>query len=93
MILTSDEQTMLEGREGVAKQKAMELLVKYGEALGAERMVNTNNIFGGVVAPIPFVRKFAAKVKDIDSIFSEFNLDSENRVTISQVKVLYLFFS
>jgi len=87
MILTSDEQAMLKGREGVAKQKAMELLVKYGEALGAERMVNTNNVFGGVVAPIPFVRKFAAKVKDIDSVFSEFNLDSGNRVTIPQVKV------
>lgn len=37
MKLTDDDQAMLDGKEGLARQKAMELLVKYGEALGAER--------------------------------------------------------
>ncbi len=44
MILTDDEKAILEGEEGPARQKAMELLVKYGEALGAEKLVNTNNV-------------------------------------------------
>ncbi len=35
MRLTANEQAMLDGREGKAKQKAMELLVRYAEALGA----------------------------------------------------------
>jgi hypothetical protein len=34
---------MLKGKEGPAKQKAMELLVKYAEGLGADRFVDTNN--------------------------------------------------
>ena len=46
MKLTDQEQAMLEGKEGRAKQKAMDLLVRYGEALGAERRVATNNVCG-----------------------------------------------
>jgi len=42
--LTPNEQAMLEGREGVARQKAMELLVGYAEGLGAEGFVDTNNV-------------------------------------------------
>ena len=37
MKLTDDEKSMLDGNEGKAAGKAMELLVKYGEALGAGR--------------------------------------------------------
>ena len=37
---------MLDGREGKARQKAMDLLVRYAEALGAERFVDTNNVAG-----------------------------------------------
>ena len=44
MKLNCDEQEMLEGRKGRAKQRAMEILVQYGEALGAERFVDTNNV-------------------------------------------------
>ena len=46
MILTDSEQAMLDGREGKAKQKAMDLLVRYGEALDAERFVDTTNVAG-----------------------------------------------
>ena len=46
MKLTDDEHAMLDGREGKAKQKAMQLLVRYGEALGVERFVNTTNVAG-----------------------------------------------
>ena len=46
MRLTDSEQAMLDGREGKAKQKAMDLLVRYAEALGAERFVDTTNVAG-----------------------------------------------
>jgi predicted aconitase len=46
MLLTDDEKAMLDGRHGKARQKAMDLLVRYAEALGAERFVDTNNVAG-----------------------------------------------
>jgi predicted aconitase len=46
MKLTDAERAMLDGRDGSAKQKAMDLLMHYGEALGAERLVETNNVAG-----------------------------------------------
>ena len=46
MFLADDEKAMLDGALGVAKQKAIELLIRYAEALGAERFVNTKNVAG-----------------------------------------------
>lgn len=46
MTLTDGEKAMLDGARGPARQKAMELLVRYAEALGAERFVDTNNVAG-----------------------------------------------
>ena len=36
MILADDERAMLDGRDGPALARAMDLLVRYGEALGAQ---------------------------------------------------------
>ena len=58
MTLTDDEKAMLDGAGGVAKQKAMELLVRYGEALGAERFVDTNNIAGVPGSSTLFLQKY-----------------------------------
>lgn len=76
MRLNDAEQAMLDGRDGIGKRKAMELLVKYGEALGAERLVDTNNVVGTVGSATPFVRDFALQAGGFDAVFSEFNLDS-----------------
>ena len=54
MILTDAEKAMLNGEEGAAKQKAMDLLVRYGEALNAERFVDTNNVADSWQQPRPF---------------------------------------
>jgi len=43
MKLTDDDQALLNGKEGLSMQKAIELPVKYGEALRIERLVDTNN--------------------------------------------------
>ena len=53
-----------------------DLLVRYGEALGASRMVDTNNVCGTVGATMPFLRDYAATHGGLDAVFSEFNLDS-----------------
>ncbi|MDE3076801.1 MAG: DUF521 domain-containing protein, partial [Chloroflexota bacterium] len=80
MRLSDDEQRMLDGREGPAKQKAMDVLVRYGEALGADRLIDTRNVCGTVGASTPFLREFAAKGGGLDAVFSEFNLDSSEVV-------------
>lgn len=87
MRLNKDEQAMFDGRDGQAVQLAMDLLIRYGEALGAERLVDTNNVCGTVSATTPFMRDFALAGGGMDAVFSEFNLDSAKVVDIPKVKV------
>ena len=47
MKLTDYEREMFDGVHGRAKAQAMDLLVRYGEALDAECLVETNNVAGG----------------------------------------------
>ena len=44
--LTDEEQAMLGGEQGPAVARAMDLLVRYADALGAEDFVYTNNVAG-----------------------------------------------
>ena len=57
--LKPDERKMLDGQEGQAVQRAMELLVKYAEGLGAESFVDTRNvtIIPGSIPDVKLVRK------------------------------------
>ena len=87
MKLTAGERAMLDGKEGKARQKAMDLLVRYGEALGAERFVDTNNVCGTVGASTPFLREYSSKHGGMDAVFSEFNLDSAEVVEIPEMTV------
>jgi hypothetical protein len=86
MKLTDDERAMLDGRDGAAVARAMDLLQRYGEALGAQRLVDTNNVVGSVGASTPFMRDFAMTRGGMDAIFSEFNLDSDEVVQIPKVR-------
>ena len=87
MRLTDAEQAMLDGKRGKARQKAMDLLVRYGEALGAERLVETNNVCGTFGATTPFVRDYAEGPGGMDAVFSEFNLDSAEVVEVPPFEV------
>lgn len=87
MKLTDHEQAMYDGQHGAARQKAMDLLVRYGNALGAERLVETNNVAGTIGATTPFMRKFAHEQGGLDAVFSEFSLDSAEVVSIPKVSV------
>jgi predicted aconitase len=89
MTLTDQEQAMLDGRGGQAQQKAMELLVRYAEALGAERFVDTRNVAGVPGSANPFLQNYY-KGKDadgLDAIFSHFDLDSDELVETPQALV------
>src|ERR1700761_4395401 len=79
MILTDAEKAMLDGTRGPAHRKAMELLVRYGEALGAERFVETRNVATVTTVTNPIVRKIALE-HGMDGVFSRFNLDSDEIV-------------
>jgi len=87
--LTDHEKGMLDGRGGKARQKAMELLVRYAEALGAERFVDTRNVAGVPGSANPFLQKYyAGKDADgLDAIFSYFDLDSDELVEIPEALV------
>src|SRR6516164_4307241 len=76
--LTPIEQAMLDGDQGAAVQKAMELLVRYAEALGAERFVETDNVAGVPGSSPQWVKEvFKADGEDYRAVFSRYDLDSD----------------
>ena len=86
MRLSDDEKAMLQGERGPAVRKAMQLLVRYGEALGAERFVDTNNIAGVPGSSNLFLQNhYKAAGGTYDVIYSLFDLDSDEVVTVPRV--------
>lgn len=93
MKLTDDEQRVLDGSEGDARAHAMDLLLRYGRALGAERLVDTDNVCGGFVGALPGRRDLLPPVpegedRDMDAVYSLLNLDSDVRLDIPPVKAM-----
>ena len=88
MKLTDDEKAMLDGRRGKAHQKAMELLVRYGEALDAERFVDTDNVAGVPGTSNMFLEKYYTQQGDrYDVIYSLFDLDSDEIIEVPRITV------
>ena len=87
MELVRDEQEMLDGKEGMARQKAMELLVRYAEGLGAKRFININNvtIIPGSIPDAKIIQKIVPSL-DPDEIASRFLLDSDETVILDKVR-------
>jgi len=81
--LARDEQEMLDGKHGRAQQRAMEILVQYAEALGAERFVDTNNVHLLVgFHPYPEL----VTLRNGDELASKFLLDTEEKIIVDYVK-------
>ncbi len=76
--LTDHEKALADGVHGKAKQKAMDLLIRYANALGAERFCETNNVAGVWTVSNPILRDYTRN--GMDAVFSEFNLDSREIV-------------
>jgi predicted aconitase len=87
--LTDSEKAMLDGHGGRARQKAMELLVRYADALGAERFVDTNNVAGVPGSANPYLQNYykGKGSSEHDAIFSYFDLDSDELVDVPQALV------
>jgi predicted aconitase len=86
--LTDDEKAMLDGERGPAHGKAMQLLVRYAEALGAERFVDVTNVAGVPGSATPFLQQYYQCQGDgYDVIFSRFDLDSDEVVAVPRMSV------
>ena len=87
MRLTDQEKAMLDGAEGPAKQKAMDLLVRYGEALGAESFVDVTNIAGVPGSSTMFLHEYYKEHGggSFEDVFSRFDLDSDETVPFPKV--------
>jgi predicted aconitase len=87
--LTDSERRMLDGTHGKARQKAMELLVRYAEALGAERFVDTRNVAGVPGSANPFLQNYYQdkSADGRDAIFSFFDLDADELIDVPDAVV------
>lgn len=86
MKLADDERAMLDGAEGPAVAAAMDLLVRYGEALDAEKLVNTRNVAGTMTQPSPGKAKLVAE-GGWAKAYSVINLDSDIVVDVPRMRV------
>ncbi len=86
MDLTDDEKAMRDGAEGPAVAAAMDLLIRYGEALDAERLCDTRNVAGTTTQPSPTKAKLVAE-GGWHKAFAVLNLDCDDAVEIPDMKV------
>lgn len=84
MRLAADEKAMLDGEQGEAVQAAMDLLVRYGEVLGAERLVDTDNVCGANIFGSKHTMMCGSPTPD--AAFSEHSLDSPTVLQIPPVR-------
>ena len=84
--LSDDERAMFDGRDGPAVAKAMDLLVRYAEALGAGDFVQTDNVAGVPGSSPQWVKDhYAADGGDYRAVFSRFDLDSDEVVDVPRM--------
>lgn len=86
MRLTDEEKAMLDGAEGSAVAAAMDLLVRYGNALGAERLCETRNVAGTMTQPSPVKAKLVRE-GGWDKSFAVINLDCDYDIKIPPMRV------
>lgn len=86
MHLTDEEKRMRDGVEGDAVAVAMDLLIRYGDALQAERLVATRNVAGTMTQPSPAKAKLVAE-GGWAKAFAVMNLDSDRELDIPSMRV------
>jgi predicted aconitase len=88
MTLTDSERAMLDGKAGPARRKAMQLLVRYAEVLGADRFVDTNNVAGVPGSSNLFLQNYYKQHfgdGSYQAIYSLYDLDSDEIVPVPKV--------
>jgi predicted aconitase len=86
VLLTDDEKRMRDGDEGEAVAAAMDLLIRYGDALEAERLVDTRNVAGTMTQPSPAKAALVAEGGWAHA-FAVMNLDHDGPLDIPDVRV------
>ncbi|HWK76281.1 aconitase X catalytic domain-containing protein [Microbacterium sp.] len=84
MILTDHERAMAAGEAGEAVAAAMTVLVEYGEIMGAERLVETDNVCGAEI----FGKRHSSVLGTTDpsTLFSRFALNSDAPMQVPPVR-------
>lgn len=77
MKLTEQEKAILDGREGPVKQQAMRFLMEYGEAVGADCLVDTDDVTYTVACPYPTYANANIEFDTIEHLFSWADLGCE----------------
>ncbi|MFD4667679.1 aconitase X [Streptomyces halstedii] len=80
MRLTDDERQMADGTEGEAIAAAMRILVDYGEILGAERLVPTDNVCGANIFGPRHSKVLGTE--EPDTLFSRYSLASDRPLEV-----------
>ncbi|MGH3279772.1 MAG: aconitase X [Trebonia sp.] len=86
MFLTDEEKRMRDGAEGDAVAAAMDLLIRYGAALDAERLCAIRNVAGTMTQPSPAKARLVAE-GGWDKAFAVINLDSDQDLAIPSMRV------
>jgi predicted aconitase len=86
MFLTDGEERMRDGAEGAAVAAAMDLLIRYGEALDAARLCDVRNVAGTMTQPSP-VKARLVRDGGWDKAFAVINLDSDDDLEIPPMRV------
>ena len=86
MFLSDDEKRMRDGAEGPAVAAAMDLLIRYGAALDAERLCDVRNVAGTMTQPSP-VKARLVKEGGWNKAFAVINLDSDEDLEIPSMRV------
>ncbi|MBV9451497.1 MAG: aconitase X catalytic domain-containing protein [Streptosporangiaceae bacterium] len=86
MILTDEEKRMRDGEQGAAVAAAMDLLVRYGRALDADRLCDVRNVAGTMTQPSP-VKEKLVRQGGWDKAFAVINLDCDDDIEIPEMRV------
>ncbi|HEV7627655.1 MAG TPA: aconitase X catalytic domain-containing protein [Streptomyces sp.] len=86
MLLNDSDKAMLDGEEGPAVAAAMDLLVRYGRALDAERLCDVRNVAGTMTQPSP-IKAQLVREGGWDKAYSVINLDSDEAMEIPDMRV------
>lgn len=86
MRLSDGDRAMLDGAAGPAVAAAMDLLVRYGTALGADRLCDTRNVAGTMTQPSP-VKAELVRAGGWSKAFAVINLDSDGDFDIPRMRV------
>src|SRR5260370_41455715 len=85
MRLTDEEKGMLDGIEGPAVAAAMDLLVRYGEALDCEHLCDVRNVAGTMTQPSPVKARLVTE-GGWDKAFAVINLDCDDDLEIPPMR-------